>query len=277
MKYLMFVFTALMLCLSGCTRIDTGNIGVERTVGKISPEELPPGMYVTVFKTVGEFSTKEVLLPLYNMSPKSRDNLTMQDLDIDIYFKVNPAKVADLVIKYQGDVTPAAVDKEGRPTTSELLAGWSRVQREAREAVYTAVAAMDATTMHTQRQELSASVHKLLQTALNTSDPEAFAITSINVRSLTTDKGLEASILARAATDQAIAKKDKDIELARKEAERLEVVALGTARYNEIISASLTDRLIRLKEIESQTAFAKEGTHTVLLQGDAKPLVGVGK
>ena len=72
--------------LSACSQIDTGNVGVERTLGKVSPEALPPGIYFTLFKTVDEFTAKEVSFSLENLTPKSRDNLTMKDVDIDIYY-----------------------------------------------------------------------------------------------------------------------------------------------------------------------------------------------
>jgi prohibitin 1 len=46
LKPLLLTLTALLV---GCTQIDTGNVGVERTLGKVSAEALPPGIYLTVF------------------------------------------------------------------------------------------------------------------------------------------------------------------------------------------------------------------------------------
>ena len=40
-----------------------------------------------------EFTTKEVSFQLVDMTPKSRDNLTMKDVDIDVYYKTTPAAV----------------------------------------------------------------------------------------------------------------------------------------------------------------------------------------
>lgn len=276
----------LSTIFSGCTRVDTGNVGVEKTIGKINPQELPAGLYFTMFKTVDEITTKDTLIYLQNMTPKSSNNVTMQDADIDIYYRINPSKVADLVIKYQGDVTDQTQlgianglkeDDARHKDDGAYVVGLTRVTREAREAVYTAVATMDATTMHTRREELTGKIRDNLQSALDKTDPGTFYIVAVNIRALTTDKALESSIIAQAAVDQQIAAKDKQIELAKKEAERLAAEAMGIARYNEIISASLTDRLVRLKEIEAQRAFATSGTHTVLMQQGTGALVNVGK
>jgi regulator of protease activity HflC (stomatin/prohibitin superfamily) len=264
--------------LSGCTQIDTGNVGVERTLGKVGKEALPPGVYFTVFKTVDEFTAKEVNFQLNDMTPKSRDNLTMKDVDLDIYFKTMPVAIPGLYTKYQGDVVQHKdVVKDG---TGDLVIAYNRVSREAREAVYKAVAQFDATTMHTKRTELAEAVRAGLQAELDNNDKGAFLVTAVNVRNLLTDPAIESAIRQRAETDQAIQKKLKEVDLARAEAERLVVQAEGEAKANKIISESLTPSLkeIRLAEIhrDAAIAVASKAGNTVLL-GNATPLVSVGK
>lgn len=271
------IFGAICM-LAGCSQIDTGNVGVERTLGKVSPEAMPPGIYFSLFKTIDEFTAKEVNFALDNMTPKSRDNLTMRDVDIDVYFKVTPSAIPSLFIKYQGDVIQhKAVVKEGG--TTDLLVAYSRVQREAREAVYKAIAQLDATTMHTKRAELAESVRRILQAELDSTDKGAFTITAINVRNLLTDPAIESAIRQRAETDQAIEKKLKEIELAKAESARLIVQAEGEAKANQIISQSLTPSLLqlRLAEIQKDAAslVAGKAGNTVLMGAPGQPLIGV--
>lgn len=264
--------------LGACSQIDTGNVGVERTLGKVNQEALPPGVYFTMFKTVDQFTAKEVSFQLENLTPKSRDNLTMKDVDIDVYYKVTPAAIPGLFVKYQGDVVQhKQVVKDG---TGDLVVAYGRVLREAREAVYKSIAGMDATTMHTKRTELAESVRKTLQGELDASDKGAFTVTAVNVRNLLTDPAIEAAIRQRAETDQAIEKKRKEVELAKAEAERLVVEANGQADANDIISRSLTPSLERIKLAELQRdaaiAIAGKAGNTVLLGGGgAQPLVAV--
>lgn len=267
------------LSLAACSQIDTGNVGVERTLGKVGTEALTPGVYFTLFKSVDEFTTKEVSFQLVDMTPKSRDNLTMKDVDIDVYYKTTPAAVPGLYVKYQGDVVQHNQIVQGG--TKDLVVAFSRVSREAREAIYKSVAELDATTMHTKRTELSEMVRARLQDELEKNDKGAFVVTAVNVRNLLTDPAIEAAIRSRAETDQAIEKKRKEVELAKAEAERLIVQAQGEARANEIISASLTPSLkeIKLAELQRDTALALAGKpgNTVLLGGGATPLVNVGR
>lgn len=261
------LLVAASALLTACSQIDTGNVGVERTLGKVGTEALPPGVYFTAFKTVDEFTTKEVNFSLENLTPKSRDNLTMTDVDIDIYFKTTPAAVPALFVKYQGDVVQhKQIVKDG---TTDLVIAYSRVSREAREAIYKSIAQLDATTMHTKRTELAEMVRAGLQKELDANDKGAFTVTAVNVRNLLTDRAIEAAIRQRAETDQAIERKRKEIELARAEAERLIVEAEGAAKANAIVSASLTDKLVRLREIEAgkeaAIAVASKQGNTVLL------------
>lgn len=268
------VLACAFLLLAACTQVDTGNVGVERSFGKVNEQPLGPGVYATVFDNVDEFTTKEVSFSMQDMKPKSRDNLTMTDLDVDVYFKVAPAAVPGLYIKYQGDVVQhSAIVENG---TDVNVVGYNRVLRAAREATYNAVSGFDATTMHTKREELSEAIRQSLQAELNKSDPNVFVVTSINVRNLVTDPAIERAIRARAETDQMIARKQKEIELAKAEAERLRVEAQGRADANLILSQSLTENVLRLRlaEMQMQTIVASSKAGNTIITGEATALVG---
>jgi len=56
MKKLLIIVAAFWL--TACSQIDTGNIGVESTLGQVKHETMPPGVYFTMFKRVTEVSAK---------------------------------------------------------------------------------------------------------------------------------------------------------------------------------------------------------------------------
>lgn len=280
MKRIFSILTlGLALLLGACTQIDTGNVGVERTMGKVSPETLPQGVYFTLFKTVDEFTTKEIAVPFDDMSPKSKDNLSMREVDLDIYFRVNPTKVASLLIKYQGDVR--------KLENGDRVVGFDRVSREGREAIYKAFATFDATTMHTKRNEVGQAIQAALQKALDDSDKESFVVTNINVRNMVTDPAIEQANRAAAARDKEIEAKQKELALEKAESARqLEVVdrqakaelmrAEAAAKANSILAASITPQVLRLREIEAQRDIAaKDGNTTIMVPYGTQPLVSV--
>ena len=90
--------------LSACTQIDTGNIGVESTMGQVKKETMPPGVFFTLFKRVTEVSAKELLLQMNDMKPQTKDKITLTDLDVDIYYQIDPSNAADIMTRWPGDM-----------------------------------------------------------------------------------------------------------------------------------------------------------------------------
>lgn len=272
---LMLVLLGIAL-LSACTQVDTGNVGVGRSFGKIDDKPYPQGIYVTVFDSVDEFTTKEVSFQLDNLSPKSKDNLTLKDLDIDVYYRVDPARIPSLYVKYQGDYVRHGTIVDSSNTPEVLVMGYNRVLRAAREATYTATATYPATTMHTQRAELGEAIRKALQAELDASDKGAFFVTTVNVRALTTDPAIEKAIQAQIATDQEVVRVQKQKQIAIAEADRKRELAKGEADANNILNASLTGPIlqIRLAEIQRDTIVASSGKGSTVINGvNATPLI----
>lgn len=263
--------------LSACTQIDTGNVGVSKFGGKTNLEELAPGWSLTGFAGVDEITTKEVLFPIRDQKPKSKDNLTIADLDIDVYIKITPGAVAETMVKYQGDVISYR-DLIGDPNaSSDYVVGSTKIIREIRETIYRVSAQFDATTMHTKRTEIAAAIQKDLQLELDRSDKSTWLVTGVNVANLVTDSAIESSIRENAQRDIEIAAAAKLKALRTAQGDALVETARKEAEANNIISASLSDKLIRLREIEAQKAFAGQGTHTVVLPQGQGSLVNIGK
>lgn len=246
----MCIALGVAIAATGCSQIDTGTVGVATSFGKISPDELAPTPMLFTMASVDHYTVKEVPLQMNDIRPRSADNLTLADLDIDVYVQPNPTLVADTVIKYKGD----AAKIEG----GDLFAGYTKVSREAREAVYQSVAGMEATSMHTKRAELAAAIQAKLQGDLDKTDKGAWTITAVNVRNLVTDPALESSIKEAAKRDFQIAAKQKEIELANAEAARLRAEAQGRADAARIEAQALQStagqEYLRKMELENQRA-----------------------
>jgi regulator of protease activity HflC (stomatin/prohibitin superfamily) len=265
----MFAAAACIVAMTGCSKIDTGEVGVVKTFnGTLEMQELPPGIHFTGLSKVSEFTTKEIQIQVRDLKPKARDRLFMADVDVDIYVQAAPGKVADTVAKYQSDVTV----KDGVG-----FVGFTKVSREAREAVNNSVAKFDSTTMHTMRPAVGAEIAQELQKSLDQSDPGAWIVTAASAINLLPDPALETATRAAAEMDLRIAKAEKDKLLAEADAATAKARALGEAKANEIVSASLTPMLLQARAIEAQKAFAGAGTHTVMLGGSSQALVNVGK
>ena len=218
------ISTAIAIAsLAACSQIDTGNVGVESTLGQVQKETMPPGVYFTMFKRVTEVIAKEVPLSLDDMKPQTADKITLSDLDVDIYVQIDASKASDIMTKWPGD----AVSVKGE---EGVRIGFNYVTRQAREAVYSAVAKRSSATVHTERSQIAADIVKDLQSNLDSEAGKGlFFVRSANVRNLVTDPALEANIKAAAQAQFKLQEEKNKLEVAKVEAERKRAEAQGEA------------------------------------------------
>lgn len=264
-KLLLAIIT---IALTACSQIDTGNVGVESTMGQVKPDIMTPGVYFTLFKRVTEVSAKELALQLDNLRPQTSDKITLTDLDMDIYVQINPSKAVNIMTRWPGDVTSVKGEDGER-------IGMNYVTKQARESIYNAVSKFNSATVHTERVAITADVVKSLQRDLDESaGKDWFFVRSANVRNLVTDPTLEAAIKAAANKQFEINAKDKEIELAKREAERKRIEAQGNADAVKIAAQAIAtaggDDYIRLEAIKKW-----DGKLPVTQAGGAVPFINI--
>ncbi len=260
---------------TSCGTIESGNVGVRTTLGKINLEELEPGIFLGLpgVSRVQEFSAKEIGLDLNDLTPKARDNLSLRDLDVTVYYRVEPGSIAELVVKYSGQ----HVRDEGSRVT---LPAYGLLHRLTRNAIYEEASHIDSLVMHTQRDELAAAVRKSLQSELDANDKGVFSITRVVIRSLTTDPAIEKAIQESVAAQKQLETTKQRIAIAEAEAQVEIKKAEGIAKANLIINQSLTREYLQHESNLALHKFAeKGGTTTVVIPANMQtaPLINVGK
>lgn len=234
--------------LAGCTQIDTGNVGVESTLGQVKQETLHPGVYFTLFKTVDEICAKEIPLSLNDLKPQTSDKITLTDLDVDFYVQIDPTRAPTMRTKWPGDMT------EEKGEGCKRL-GMNYVARQAREVLYDVSARLSSATIHTERVKIAAESVKLLQGNLDAEAGKAmFLVRSANVRNLVTDPALEANIKAAAQAQFQLQTEKNKLDNARIMAERQRVEAQGEADAIQIKAAAISKQggaeYVQLKALE---------------------------
>ena len=174
----------IALTLSACGAIQTGEVGVRTTfTGKVVPQEIDQGFYTHLTSKVHEFSTKEIAIELFNMQPKAGDNLTLDDLDIEVYYTIEPSSVVDMHIKY--------ANRHERAGSGSYLPVYNLVKSFAREAVYETVSEYDSLVVHQERDKIRLQVKERTQEALDATDPGVFQIQKVVIRDVKTDPTIE--------------------------------------------------------------------------------------
>lgn len=252
--------------------IETGNVGVRKTLGIVTMEEIEPGVYFKwpFITRVREFSAKEIAIDLSDLTPKAKDNLSLRDMDITVYYKADANRIADLQVKYEAQAT--------KGDSGDWLPAYELIYRVARNAAYEEVAKIDSLVMHTQRDQLANAVASNMQAELDGDDAETFQITRVVVRAVSTDPSIERSIQEAVANQKKLEAMTVQTEIAKKEAEIQITQARGIAEANRIIADSLTREYLQHEANEALLEFARKGNaSTVVLPANMNvaPLINV--
>ena len=211
-KMILIAGLALASLLTGCGgTIETGNVGVRTSFGKIDQAEVDPGFYVAILSSVTEFTTKETYVSLQNLTPKAKDKLILKDLDVTVYYRTNPSKVAEFVSTHAGMSSKFEKENYYRP-------GYALIDNMARGIISDEVSGFDSLTLHQNRTDLEAAIKGALVESLNKSDPGYFEITRVVVSSLLTDPSVEESIRKNIAMTNEIDTARKDVQKKLEEA-----------------------------------------------------------
>jgi regulator of protease activity HflC (stomatin/prohibitin superfamily) len=253
------VILLVVIVFSSSYVIETGNVGVTKTLGTVSLEEVSPGFHLRlpIITSVREFSGKENSFDLTDLTPKAADNLSLRDLDVTVFYATSAEKIADISVKYSASEQPA----EG----GVLYPGYALVWREARGAVYEEVAKVDSLQLHKQRNQLQEQIRDLLQKRLDAEDPKVFNISRVVVRALNTDPSIEQSIQLAVQNQKRLEAKKIEVEIAAREAEIEVAKAQGIAKANQIINASLTAEYLQHEINLALREFAKNDGQAIVI------------
>ena len=255
------VIVAVIAFMSAYT-VETGNVSVERTLGKVNHEEQLQGLNfkMPILTSKQEFSAKEIAIDINDLTPKAADNLSLKDLDVSVFYRVPQERVSELYVKY--------AQTSGRGSDGIYLPAYGLVIREARSAIYEQVSKIDSLQLHKQRESLQTDVLSELQIRLERSDPGDIVITRVVVRALNTDPSIEAAIRDAVEAEKRLEAKAVQVEIAMKDAEIEIERAKGIAEANAIINESLTAEYLQHEVNTALLRFADNDGSVVVIQAN---------
>jgi len=257
MSRLLLITAASAMLLSACGAIESGNVGVRTSVtGSVKTDEMQQGFYTHITSKVQEYSTKEITVELMDMQPKAKDNLTLADLDIEVYYTIIPSQVSEIKIKYAG---------RDRLANGIWYPAYDLVRSVARAATYEAVSEYDSLTIHQQRDKIKEQIRVSTQKVLDNTDEGIFTITKVIIRDVKTDPSIEASIKLAVARNKELEAKAIELDIARKQVE-----------INEALTQSLTPEILEQKRLEVIESACSKGTCILSMgEGSATPVYDV--
>ncbi len=250
--------------LSGCERIETGEVGLRVGFDKqVNTTELQPGSFnQTLVGSVLTFPVRDIALTLDNMHPQTADNSTLEDMDITVIYSINPAAVGELY-------TTKSRAFHARDESNDIMLMYNYLTTVARSASYKAAARHDALKTISARSEIEADTAKYITDALAEEKLDtALTITKVQVRNIQPAANIIASANAVITAQNNLKAKQVEVDIARKEAERLSLLS----------SNSQNVRYMEAKALQDIAEGVKEGkVQSIVVPYDFKGIINVGK
>lgn len=219
---------AAAILATGCTRIETGEVGVRVGFDKqVKPGELLPGSFnQTLVGDVLTFPVKDVNVTIDNMTPVARDNSTMKDMDAVVVYNVNPQQVSELYSTKNRSFH--TTDKSG-----DVFLMYNYIVQNARNAIYKSARKYDALDMADNRTDMEVFVKEEITRQLAEEKLDgAVTISQVLIRNIQ-----PADSVVQSANDLVRSKnelKQKEIEVKTAEAESRRMAALANNSQSSI-------------------------------------------
>ena len=211
------VVAALVATTVGCTRIETGEVGVRVGFDKqVKPGELMPGSFnQTLIGDVLTFPVRDVSVAVNDLTPLARDNSTMKDMDVTVIYNINPTQVSEIyTTKNRGF---HAVGKDG-----DTYLMYNYIAQAARNAAYKSARKYDALTMNDSRAAMEQEMREIIgQTLAEEKLNNAITITQVLIRQITPADSVVASANELVRAKNELLQKEVEVKTAEAEARRM--------------------------------------------------------
>jgi hypothetical protein len=216
-RFALLGLVAAGLLASGCTRIETGEVGIRVGFDKqVKQEELLPGSWNQVM--IGDvltFSVKDVQVDVVDMTPLAADNSTVKDFDLAVIYSVNPQSVAEMWVDKNKSF-------HAQSNSGDILLMYNYMVQIARNAAYKSARKYESLKMADNRQQIEIEIRDEMIKALTAEKLDtAINVQQVLVRNIMPADNIIESANALVQAQNELKKKQVEVETAKKEAERI--------------------------------------------------------
>ncbi len=264
MKKTLLAVASLAVLATGCTRIETGEVGLRVNASKqIEGNELLPGSFnQTIIGSVLTFPVRDIVVQMDNRNPMTADNSSLADFDFNVIYTLDQAAVSDLWAN------------KSRSFHAYSQGDWylmfKYVEQAANNAAYKAVRKHKALTIADNRQTLEEDIKTFITEQLRAEKLDtAIHISLVQVRNI-----LPANDILKSANEYVRAQnelkiKETEVAIAVKESERMKALASNSGQSIQYMNAQANMKIAE--------GIAAGKVQTIVVPMDFKGMVNVGK
>lgn len=229
------VLGATLVVAAGCTRIETGEIGVRINASKqIEGSELTAGSFnQTLIGSVLTFPVKDITVQVENKTPMTADNSPLADFDITVVYGLNPSSVAELYSTKSKSFH--AVDD------GDIYLMKNYMNTLVNNASYKVVREYKSLEVADNRAKIETQIREVVAQELKAQNLDtAVSLTVVQVRNILPNAEILKSATDFVKSQNALKIAENEVKLAKLESERMAALASNSGQSIAYMQAQAT-------------------------------------
>ena len=246
--------------------INSGETGILVTLGKYEKQPMYPGfhLFMPLFQKVIVVDSK---VRIINYSAEDAAGA----VDKRGVAKMAPIQVLDsrgLPVEVELTIQYSLAPEKAADAIATLGLNWEEktIHPNIRDVVRSVIGNFKAEELPTKRDEIAAHITQNMQKAIEKIKNQPITVNSIQLRNITLPEKVKEQIERVQIANQEAERTKYEVERAKQEAQKAAEIAKGNAEAkiieakgqaeaNELIGKSLTNNLVKIKQIEAQAKF----------------------
>lgn len=252
----------MALAAVGCTRIETGEVGLRVNASKqIEGSELMEGTWnQTLVGDVLTFPVRDIPLPIKDAKPLTKENTQIKDLDFTVIYNLNPTSVSDLWSKKSRSFHATG--------DGDWFLMFRYMETVANNAAQKTVRKYEALAVTDKREQIESEIKDEILKQLDIDNLKtSIVVTSVRVQNIAPNDAIVETATANVKAQNQLAVARTNVEIAKAEADRMRALAENG------------NQSIAYMNAQAQADIAKavrEGkVHTIIVPYDFKGIVNV--
>jgi hypothetical protein len=239
-KLITLAILAMTFMFAGCTRIETGEIGLRLNASKqIQGAELLEGSWnQTIIGDVITLPVRDIAMQLRDHQPTTIENTKLADLDFTVIYNITPSAASELWSKKSKSF------HEYSPDTKDWSLMYNYMWTVASNASVKTIRKYEALKVTDAREKIEAEIMdtmraELVKEGLATS----ITITSVRVQSILPNASIVEAATATIRAQQQVAVAEANVQIAKKEAERMRELASNAGQSISYMNAQSLSKI----------------------------------
>lgn len=264
-RFLTIVALAAAVLVTGCTRIETGTVGLRVNMSNVvEQQELQPGSWnQTLIGSVLEFPVRSIQVAWNNLTPQTADNSTLKDFDVAMVYDINPSAVNEIWTNQSRSFHTYNAEHHDwflmHNYMSQLL----------NSASVKAVRKYNALSVADNRANIEADIKTIVDQMMKEENlDKAITVSQVRVANATPADDIVASANAAVRAQSDLKTKQVEVEIAKQEAIRIQTLNSNSQAIPYMNAMS---------QMEIAKAVREGKVHTIVVPADFKGMLNVGK